>query len=141
MANHTDTAEEEEEFSDQITNSLCSEAIDALQRILPHLEDGLAQLVASARSPTPDGTVASLVSRMCDLYRDILRGGFCPQAPHLLLHSTDRTFHFVVGNASVSLIQRVSHVALSLFSHPPDILTLSMLGLSVRIHQYDDDRR
>ena len=88
---HSEAPEEDEddEFCDPIANSVCRDSIHTLERILPHLEDGLAQLLARA---TPEDGVGALMSRMCDLYRDILCGDFCPQAPHLLLSSTDRTF-------------------------------------------------
>jgi hypothetical protein len=33
-----------------------------------------------------------MMSHMCDFYTDVMRGGFCPQAPHLFLHSVQGKF-------------------------------------------------
>jgi hypothetical protein len=33
-----------------------------------------------------------MISHMCDFYTDVMRGGFCPQAPHLFVHSVQGKF-------------------------------------------------
>ena len=95
----------------------CQDAIQTLQRILPHIETTLRNetkrifdtLTSIATTTNPVSRTESqqrelhslrvMTLHMCDFYNDILQhngnSGFCPQAPHLLLHPQQSTFFTV----------------------------------------------
>jgi hypothetical protein len=100
----------------------CQDAIHTLQRILPHIETTLQHeitriadtipnttaTITAATTTTTTTTAPSpiqpsglhklriLTLHMCDFYIDVLQQnggvGFCPQAPHLLLHPQQSTY-------------------------------------------------
>ena len=67
----------------QTTNTLpveCTKALTILEKTLPKLER-----TYRANPAAPSATTVEHVGHICDFYQDVIRGGFCPHAPHLLL--------------------------------------------------------
>ena len=112
---HTTVPEEHQNDNDPATFCIpltnaptyCQDAIHTLQRILPHIETTLQNEIASAmitQSTTTTTTakqglnsLRAMTLHMCDFYMDALQqqngsSGFCPQAPHLLLHPHQSTY-------------------------------------------------
>jgi hypothetical protein len=52
----------------------CQQSLDSLSTILPRLE---------AEWGTVSSEISALLPAMCDFYRSVLAGAFCPHAPHL----------------------------------------------------------
>ena len=53
----------------------CQDALASLRTILPKVE----------KAYPPHKTLVHDLAHMCDFYNDVLSGGFCPNAPHLLI--------------------------------------------------------
>jgi hypothetical protein len=65
------------------TPEKCQRELHILRRVLSTLEKEYQPNNASRNSSRNSKGTPEHVGHMCDFYRDVLAGGFCPHAPHL----------------------------------------------------------